>query len=109
MFFINDAMADAGQAAGEPSGMFQLLFFGGFMVLMYFLMIRPQTKRAKEHKAMMEAVSKGDEIVTSGGLIGKVTDVKEQHVKVKLADGMEILMEKQAISKTLPKGTIKAL
>lgn len=108
--FINDAMANAGsQAAQGPDGFTQLIIFGGFMVLMYFLMIRPQTKRAKEHKAMMEALNKGDEVVTSGGLIGKIIDVKEQHVKVKLSDGVEILMEKQAISKTLPKGTIKAL
>jgi preprotein translocase subunit YajC len=106
---INDVVAAPAQANAGGDPMMSMFLFGGVMLVMYFLMIRPQSKKAKQQKAMVEALSKGDEVVTAGGLIGKITDVKEQHVTLKLADNVEILIEKSSVSKTLPKGTIKAL
>lgn len=78
-------------------------------VVMYFLMIRPQQKRAKEQKAMMEALAKGDEVVTIGGILGKVSKVTEQHVTIEVASGTEIVVQKHAVSSLLPKGTLKGL
>jgi preprotein translocase subunit YajC len=77
-------------------------------VLFYFMLIRPQTKRAKEHKSMVETLSKGDEIVTNGGLLGRVTDVGESFVTVKIADGVEVKVQKQSVSALVPKGTMKS-
>jgi preprotein translocase subunit YajC len=78
-------------------------------VVLYFLMIRPQMKRQKETKAMMEALTKGDEVVTAGGIVGKVTKLNEGYVTLEVADGTEILVQKAAINTLLPKGTIKSL
>ena len=77
-------------------------------VVLYFLMIRPQMKRAKEHKTMLEALKKGDEVVTSGGLVGKITKVGESYVTIEVA-GMEMHVQKSAVQTLLPNGTIKAL
>ena len=77
-------------------------------VVLYFLMIRPQMKRAKEHRTMLEALKKGDEVVTSGGLVGKVTKVGESYVTIEVA-GMEMHVQKSAVQTLLPNGTIKAL
>jgi preprotein translocase subunit YajC len=78
-------------------------------VVMYFLMIRPQQKRAKEQKAMMDALAKGDEVVTSGGILGKVSKVTDAYVTVEVAAGTEIVVQKPSITTLLPKGTLKAL
>jgi preprotein translocase subunit YajC len=78
-------------------------------VILYFLMIRPQMKKAKEHKAMIEALQKGDEVVTQGGVAGRVTKVGDNYVKVEVADNVEISVQKPAITVILPKGTLKAL
>jgi len=107
-FFISDAMA---QGAGQQqASIFELilpllLMFGIF----YFLLIRPQQKKAKEHRAMIEALKKGDEIVTSGGIVAKVTDVDESFLTCKIAENVEVKLQSQAISTVLPKGTIKNL
>jgi preprotein translocase subunit YajC len=77
--------------------------------VLWFLMIRPQQKRAKEHKAMLDALSKGDEVVTGGGIAGRVVKVGENFVAVELATGVEVQVQKPAISLVLPKGTLKAL
>jgi len=77
--------------------------------VLYFLMIRPQMKRAKEHKAMVEGLQKGDEVVTAGGILGRVTKVEEQYVTVAIAASVEIQMQRQAIQVVLPKGTIKTI
>ena len=74
---------------------------------MYFLMIRPQMKKAKEHKAMIDALAKGDEVVTQGGLLGKVSKVGESFVSIELAAGVEVQMQRSAVVQVLPKGTIK--
>nr|WP_269106923.1 preprotein translocase subunit YajC [Massilia sp. TS11] len=78
-------------------------------VIMYFLMIRPQQKRAKEHKTMMDALGKGDEVVTAGGMLGKVVKVSETYVTIEVAANTEVVMQKNSITTILPKGTLKAL
>jgi preprotein translocase subunit YajC len=78
-------------------------------VVLYFIMIRPQMKRQKDHRNMLAAIDKGDEVVTSGGLVGKVSKVGEAYVGVQIADNVEITVQKSAITTVLPKGTIKAL
>ncbi|MDB5774880.1 MAG: preprotein translocase subunit YajC [Herbaspirillum sp.] len=77
--------------------------------VLYFLMIRPQMKRQKEQKAMMDALAKGDEVVTSGGLLGKVTKVNDGYVTVEISEGTEVVVQKSAITTLLPKGTVKGL
>jgi preprotein translocase subunit YajC len=78
-------------------------------VVFYFLLIRPQQKKAKEHKAMLEALQKGDEVITAGGVVGKVSKITDQYVAVEIAPSVEISVQRAAISQLLPKGTIKAL
>ena len=108
-FFISDAMAEAGQAAQQP-GLFEALFpFVVIFVVFYFLLIRPQQKRVKEHKSMTESLQKGDEIVTTGGLLGKVVAVGDEFLTVELADGVEVNLQREAAATLMPKGTIKNL
>ncbi|HUN69406.1 MAG TPA: preprotein translocase subunit YajC [Burkholderiales bacterium] len=78
-------------------------------VLLYFLMIRPQMKRAKEHKTMVDALQKGDEVITSGGVLGRITKVTEAYVSVEIAPNTEVSVQKAAVQTLLPKGTIKSL
>jgi preprotein translocase subunit YajC len=78
-------------------------------VVLYFLMIRPQMKRQKEHKSMMEALAKGDEVITAGGMVGKVIKVTDGYVTVEITAGTEVLVQKAAVATLLPKGTIKSL
>ena len=107
--FITPAYA---QAAGSPGmgdlfGMVLPLLM--IMVVFYFLLIRPQQKKAKEAKAMMEALQKGDEVVTAGGLLGRISKLGDQYLTVEIASGTEIMVQRGAIAQLLPKGTIKAL
>ncbi len=107
-FFISDALAQGAQ--GQQAGIFELilpllLMFGIF----YFLLIRPQQKKAKEHKNMVEALTKGDEIITNGGLLGKIIDVDENFLTCKIADNVEVKVQRHAVTSVLPKGTIKNL
>ncbi|MEN8168868.1 MAG: preprotein translocase subunit YajC [Pseudomonadota bacterium] len=109
-FFISDAMAEAAPAAAQQPNLIEALFpFIILFVVFYFLLIRPQSKRAKAHKAMVEAVGKGDEVVTQGGLYGKVTEVNEEYLQVSVADNVEVKVQRGAITSLLPKGTIKSL
>ena len=78
-------------------------------VLLYFLMIRPQMKRAKEQKAMVEALQKGDEVVTAGGVVGKITKLGEQYVTIEIAPNTEVVLQRSAVQVPLPKGTLKTL
>lgn len=111
-FLISDAFAEGaaatGAASGQPDGgllgMLPLLLI---FVLFYFMLIRPQTKRAKEHKNMVEALAKGDEIVTNGGLLGRITDVSDSFISVQIAEGVEVKVQKQSVSTLVPKGTMK--
>jgi len=77
-------------------------------VVFYFLLIRPQTKRAKEHKAMVAAIATGDEVVTSGGILGKVTDVGDQFLTVEIADGVRVKVQRHTVASVLPKGSLKS-
>ena len=78
-------------------------------VVMYFLMIRPQQKRAKEAKAMMDALAKGDEVITAGGILGKVTKVTDTYITIEIAANTEIVVQKHSVTTLLPKGTLKSL
>jgi preprotein translocase YajC subunit len=104
--FISDAWAQA--AGGTAGGGFESIFLIiAMFAVLYFLMIRPQMKRAKEHKAMVDALQKGDEVVTAGGLLGKITRVGEAYVSVEVASNVEIQVQRAAVQTVLPKGTIK--
>ena len=107
-FFISDAIAQAAPATqSDPLMSFLPLVI--LFVVFYFLLIRPQQKKAKEHKSMVENLSKGDEIVTQGGILGKVTDVTDNILTCKIADNVEVKVQSHAVSTVLPKGTIKNL
>lgn len=106
--FISSAYAQAAAGAGDTqSTLISMLPLLLMFVVLYFVMIRPQMKRQKEHKAMIEALAKGDEIVTAGGFLGKVAKLGETYIGVELADGMEVQMQRTAVVQVLPKGTIK--
>jgi len=106
-FFISPAYAQAGGA--QPGGLIQFLPIVFMLIIFYFLMIRPQQKRMKEHKEMVEALKKGDELVTNGGLGGTITKVGDAYLTVKIADGVEVNVQRQAVSALLPNGTLKNL
>ena len=108
-FLIPTAFAAETTAAqaGHPNQMLPLiilLFFGFFI---YFMMWRPQSKRIKQHRNMVSALQKGDEVITSGGLLGKITKIEEAFVKLAIADSIEVNIQKSAVTSVLPKGTIK--
>jgi preprotein translocase subunit YajC len=105
-FFISDALAQDGAAQGS---FLQLLFPIGLVVILYFLMIRPQVKRQKEHKKMVEALTKGDEVATMGGMVGRITDLGDNFAQVEVADGVVVKVRRQAVESVLPKGSIKEL
>ncbi len=109
-FFISDAFAEAAPAAsqgGDPIS--SLIFFGGFILIFYFLLIRPQQKRAKEHRNLVANIAKGDEVITNGGLLGKVTKVNDDYLSVEVADNVTVRLQRAAITSVLPKGTLKAV
>lgn len=109
-FLISDALAAAGTApTAQADGTFSLVMIAAIFVLFYFMLIRPQNKRAKDHKALISQLKKGDEIITSGGILAKVVSLDEQYIKVSLAEGVEINLQKGAVSTVLPKGTLKSL
>lgn len=103
-------LAQAGDTAGSLMGMAPIILM---FIVLYFLMIRPQMKRQKEHKALLAALSKGDEVISAGGLLGTVTKVSDSYVTVQVAEhgekAVEIIMQKASVSAVLPKGTIKTL
>jgi preprotein translocase subunit YajC len=106
--FIPEAMAQGGGGTPGAAGLLQLLPLVILFGLFYFLLIRPQTRRAKEHRAMVSALQKGDEVVTSGGTLGRVTQVGEVFVSLEVADNVNIKVQRQMIQAVMPKGTIKS-
>lgn len=106
-FFISDAFAQSGAGGGSPipSLIMLVVLFG----LFYVLLIRPQQKRQKEHRQMTEQLSKGDEIVTQGGVVGRIMKVGDTFLDLEVSEGMEIKVQRVAVSALLPKGTIKSL
>ena len=105
---ISPAYAQA-PAGGGDAGLMSFLPIVLMFVLLYFLMIRPQMKRAKEHKAMTEGLQKGDEVITAGGVLGRVTSVGEAYVTVEIAANTEVNVQRGAVQTLLPKGTIKSI
>jgi preprotein translocase subunit YajC len=96
-------------AAAPGSDLMAFLPMILIFVVFYFLLIRPQQKKAKEHKTMLQALQKGDEVVTAGGVVGRVSKLTDQYASIEIAPSVEINVQRQAISQLLPKGTIKAL
>ena len=116
MFIISNAYAQAASAATAATGPFGLsgnltsfLPIILMFVVLYFLMIRPQMKRQKEQKSMIDALGKGDEVVTVGGMLGKITKVADGYVTLEVANGTEVVVQKGAVTTLLPKGTIKTV
>ena len=103
---ISNAYAQAGGAA-PGGGLMQFVPIILMFVLLYFLMIRPQMKKAKEHKAMTEGLARGDEVVAAGGVLGRITKVTDTYVTLEIAQNTEIVVQKHAVQTLLPKGTIK--
>ncbi len=105
---ISNAYAQAAAAGGEP-GFIGFLPIIIMFVLLYFLMIRPQMKRAKEQKSMIEALQKGDEVIAAGGLVGRITRLTDQYATIEIAPNTEVTVQRAAVQTPLPKGTIKSL
>ena len=109
-FFIPAAYADAAAPAAGPAGTgFEWIFLVGFLVIFYLMIWRPQAKRAKEQKNLLSALQKGDEVVTNGGIAGKIVKVSDDFVVLEVSDSVELKFQKGAIAATLPKGTLKAI
>jgi preprotein translocase subunit YajC len=107
--FISEALAQTAPAAsgGAESSLLSLLPLVLMFVVLYFIMIRPQMKRQKEHKAMVEAIGKGDEVVIGGGVLGRVAKVGESYLHVEVASGVELQVQRASVVQVLPKGTFK--
>jgi preprotein translocase subunit YajC len=109
--FISTAFAQTAPAAAASGGMdsslMSMLPLVLMFVVLYFVMIRPQMKKQKEHRSMIDAIAKGDEIVTAGGIIGKVSKLGDSYISVELAQGVEVQMQRSAVVQVLPKGTVK--
>ncbi|MGH8750290.1 MAG: preprotein translocase subunit YajC [Burkholderiales bacterium] len=104
---ISEAIAQTAAPAQQGLDWVSMLPLALMFVLLYFLMIRPQMKRAKEMKSMVDALQKGDEVVTGGGVLGKITKVGDNYVTLEIADNVQIQVQKAAVQSLLPKGTIK--
>jgi preprotein translocase subunit YajC len=107
-FFISDAIADAGGAAAQsPDPLASLILPIGLVILFYFFLIRPQSKRQKEHKKMVSELQKGEEILTSGGILGKITAINDDFITLEIAKEVSLTIQKSAVQTVMPKGTIK--
>jgi preprotein translocase subunit YajC len=107
--FISSAFAQTAPAAGGDmqSSLMSMLPLVLMFVVLYFVMIRPQMKKQKEHRTMVEALAKGDEVVTAGGLLGKVSKLGDNFISVEIANGVEVQLQRSAVAQVLPKGSIK--
>ncbi len=112
-FFVHDAMAAAtstGAAhAAQADGSFSFIMIGVIFVLFYFMLIRPQNKRAKEHRQLLEQLQKGDEVVVAGGILAQIVAIEEQQLQVNIAKGVEINVQRSSVTTVLPKGSLKHL
>ena len=108
-FFISDAMAQAASGGGGQPGLEGLILPIGLIIMLYFLMIRPQMKRQKEHKKLIAALEKGDEVQTEGGMMGKITDLTDDFVTLEIAEGVQAKFRRQSIGAVMPKGTLKEI
>ena len=109
--FISSAFAQTAPAAAAggdmTSSLMSMLPLALLFVVLYFIMIRPQMKKQKEHRAMIDALAKGDEVVTAGGMLGKVSSISDSHIGVQIDNGVDVQMQRSAVVQVLPKGTIK--
>ena len=105
--FISSAYAQAAATPSTSDTLMSMLPLVLMFVVLYFVMIRPQMKKAKEHKAMVEALAKGDEVVTAGGILGKVSKLGDAHLGLEVAGGVEVQIQRSAVVQVLPKGSIK--
>ncbi|MFM9884494.1 MAG: preprotein translocase subunit YajC [Burkholderiales bacterium] len=105
--FISEAFAQA--SGGIESQMMGLLPIVLMFVLLYFLMIRPQMKRAKDHRTMTESLAKGDEVVAAGGVLGRITKVGDAYITIEIAANTEVVVQRTAVQTMLPKGTLKSI
>jgi len=109
-WLIADAWAQAAPAgAAQGSPYVTLVMLAALFVVFYFLLIRPQAKRAKEHKALVAGLAKGDEVVIAGGVLGRITQLNENYLTVEVADKVEVKVQRPAVQTVLPKGTIKSV
>ena len=113
-FLISNAMAASSLTAsapqmGQPDSTFSLVMIVAIFIMFYFMLIRPQNKRAKDHRDLVSQLKKGDEIITTGGLLGKIIDVNDQFIKLSLNDNLEIHLQRNAVTAVLPTGTMKSL
>lgn len=106
-FLISNAYAE-GSAAAPGGGLEFLMMIGIFFAIMYFMIIRPQSKRAKEHKALLAGLSKGDEVINNGGTLGRVVELDESFVTLEISNGVQMQVQRQAIAAVMPKGTMKS-
>ena len=107
-WLISSANAQAAGAAPAGNPLLQMLPLVLIFVVFYFLLIRPQAKRAKEHKAMVAALGVGDEVVTSGGILGKITETGEQFLTIEIASGVQVKVQRHTVTNVVPKGTLKS-
>ena len=105
--FISPAFAQTAGGGDMQSSLMSMLPLVLMFVVLYFVMIRPQMKRQKEHRSMIEALAKGDEVATAGGLLGKVTKLGDTYLAVEIANGVEVQLQRSAVVQVLPKGSIK--
>ena len=105
--FISSAYAQTAGASDTQSTLMGMLPLVLMFVVLYFVMIRPQMKKAKEHKAMVEALAKGDEVVVGGGLMGRITRMGDSTISLEIANGVEVQYQREAVVQVLPKGTLK--
>ncbi|WP_188151221.1 preprotein translocase subunit YajC [Teredinibacter waterburyi] len=108
-FFIADAVAQTEGAAPPNAGFINILLLGGLFAFMYFVIIRPQRKRQKEHQSLVQSLSKGDEVVLTSGMLGKIVDVDEHYITLNAANNVDFKFQKSSVHAVLPKGTIKSI
>ena len=108
-WLISTAAAQAQGGSGQSGALMQIPFLILMFVVFYFLLIRPQTKRAKEHRALLAALEVGAEVVTNGGILGKVTQLGEQYLTLEIAEGVSVKIQRATVAQVLPKGTLKTL
>ena len=107
-FFISSAYAQGAPGGGGGQGIIAFLPFVVILVVFYFLLVRPQSKRAKEQREMLSKIAAGDEVATAGGILGKVIEVGEQFLTLEIADGVTVKLQKYQVAQLLPKGTVKS-
>lgn len=108
-FFISDAYAAAASPSSGGDPIVTIVMFVAIIGFFWFFLIRPQQKKQKEHQKLLSALSKGDEVVTSGGMLGRITEVGDQFITIEVASGVQVRIQKQAVGNVMPKGTIKNL